>query len=64
MTLKVIKKGLTESKEQCPNCDSYINIFKDEKGRIERLNGAHSVEGKAYAGTISCDNCYSELKAE
>ena len=61
MTLKLTKKGLTESKEQCPNCDSNIFIFKDKEGNIKKLNGAEYVR---QIDEIICDNCDSRLKAE
>ena len=61
MTLKLVKKGLTEAKEECPNCYSHIYVFKDENGKIKKLNGATQGER---TGKIICDNCNSELKAE
>ena len=61
MTLKLTKKGLTESKEQCPNCDSNIFVFKDSGGNIKKLNGAVYVRR---TDQIICDNCDSRLKAE
>ena len=62
MTLKLIKKGLTESKEQCPNCQRIIEIFKDKEGNIKKLFGAEYVIRQT--NEIICDNCDSRLKAE
>ena len=62
MTLKLIKKGLTESMGQCPNCDSNIFIFKDSVGNIKKLNWSTML--RIQRQEIICDNCDSRLKAE
>ena len=67
MTLKLLTKGLTESREQCPNCYTKIFIFKDKEGNIKKLNGAKYLIGAEHVrqtDEIICDNCDSRLKAE
>ena len=60
MTLKLVKKGLTESKEKCPNCQRIIEVWKDEKGKIQKAYPADILRDN----TIRCECCDSVLQVE
>ena len=63
MTLRLIKKGLTESEEKCPNCGNAIYVFKDDKGKTLKVYGAHLL-GIRQINKIRCDRCSSEYQVE